>query len=141
MHIGDWGKKGEKPHPNWEIDFDCACVACVRASERSCVREMIPQWLGLAVRICGARRRRRPSVVRAEVPIDSSSFRNSDCILIAMTHLVFCGGGPVPSLVFRACFVRACVVGSWSCAPAFWPRSLSYCRRFANVLQPLANDM
>ena len=25
--------------PNWEIDFDfdCVCVACVRASERSCV--------------------------------------------------------------------------------------------------------
>ena len=47
--------------PNREIDFDCACVcvACVRASERSCVREMIPQWLGLAARICGTRRRRR----------------------------------------------------------------------------------
>jgi hypothetical protein len=23
--------------PNREIDFDCDCVACVRASERSCV--------------------------------------------------------------------------------------------------------
>ena len=41
--------------PNREIDFDCACVcvACVRASERSCVREMIPLWLGLGARICG----------------------------------------------------------------------------------------
>ena len=48
--------------PNREIDFDCACVcvACVRASERSCVREMIPLWLGLGARICGV----RPSSVR-----------------------------------------------------------------------------
>ena len=51
--------------PNREIDFGfgCSCVACVRASERSCVREMIPQWLGLAARICGTR---RPSPVRAK---------------------------------------------------------------------------
>ena len=49
--------------PNREIDFDCACVcvACVRASERSCVREMIPQWLGLAVRICGVPSRPVPT--------------------------------------------------------------------------------
>ena len=53
--------------PNREIDFDCACVcvACVRASERSCERETILQWLGLGARICGSssvvvRRRRRP---------------------------------------------------------------------------------
>ena len=41
--------------PNREIDFDCACVcvACVRASERSCVREMVPVWLGLGGQICG----------------------------------------------------------------------------------------
>ena len=41
--------------PNREIDFGfgCDCVACVRASERSCVREMIPLWLGLGARICG----------------------------------------------------------------------------------------
>ena len=41
--------------PNREIDFDCACVcvACVRASERSCVREMIPLWLGSGGEICG----------------------------------------------------------------------------------------
>ena len=41
--------------PNREIDFDCACVcvACVRASERSCVREMIPLWLGSGGRIRG----------------------------------------------------------------------------------------
>ena len=40
--------------PNREIDFDCACVcvACVRASERSCVREMIPLWLGSGGEIC-----------------------------------------------------------------------------------------
>ena len=40
---------------NREIDFDCGCVCvtCVRASERSCVREMIPLWLGLGARICG----------------------------------------------------------------------------------------
>ena len=43
------------PPPNREIDFGfgCDCVACVRASERSCVREMIPLWLGLGARICG----------------------------------------------------------------------------------------
>ena len=43
------------PPPNREIDFDCACacVACVRASERSCVREMIPLWLGSGGEICG----------------------------------------------------------------------------------------
>ena len=64
--------------PNREIDFDCACVcvACVRASERSCVREMIPLWLGSGGRICGY-----PSVrpsVRAPVPIKSWSFLNFD---------------------------------------------------------------
>ena len=43
------------PPPNREIDFDCACacVACVRASERSCVREMIPPWLGASGQIRG----------------------------------------------------------------------------------------
>ena len=50
--------------PNREIDFDCACVcvACVRASERSCERETILQWLGLGARICGSSSvvRRRP---------------------------------------------------------------------------------
>ena len=51
--------------PNREIDFDCACVcvACVRASERSCERETILQWLGLDARICGASVRRPASVV------------------------------------------------------------------------------
>ena len=44
------------PPPNREIDFDCACVcvACVRASERSCERETILQWLGLGARICAS---------------------------------------------------------------------------------------
>ena len=53
-------ESGVSPPPNREIDFGfgCDCVACVRASERSCVREMIPVWLGLAARICGTRRRR-----------------------------------------------------------------------------------
>ena len=41
--------------PNREIDFGfgCDCVACVRASERSCEREMTPLRLGLGARICG----------------------------------------------------------------------------------------
>ena len=41
--------------PNREIDFDCACVrvACERPSERSCVCEMIPLWLGAGGQICG----------------------------------------------------------------------------------------
>ena len=49
--------------PNREIDFDCACVcvACVRASERSCERETILQWLGLGARICGSSSSVRPS--------------------------------------------------------------------------------
>ena len=48
-------ESGVSSLPNQEIDFDfgCDCVACVRASERSCVREMIPLWLGLGARICG----------------------------------------------------------------------------------------
>ena len=48
--------------PNREIDFDCACVcvACVRASERSCVREMIPLWLGSGGEICGGPPSLRP---------------------------------------------------------------------------------
>ena len=52
--------------PNREIDFDCACVcvACVRASERSCERETILQWLGLGARICGSSSVVRPSVRR-----------------------------------------------------------------------------
>ena len=28
-----------RQHPNLEIDFDCACVACVRACEAVCVRD------------------------------------------------------------------------------------------------------
>ena len=32
-----------------------ALRACVRASERSCVREMIPLWLGVGGEICGVR--------------------------------------------------------------------------------------
>ena len=38
---------------------------------------------------------------------------------------MFLGGGPELSLVFRACFVCACVVGAWSCAPAFLAPALS----------------
>ena len=33
---------------------------------------------------------------------------------------MFCDGGPVLSLVSRACFGVACFVGAWSCAPVFW---------------------
>ena len=57
VYIGGWGcGAGFSPTPNREIDFDCAyvCVACVRASERSCVREAILQWLGVGARICGS---------------------------------------------------------------------------------------
>ena len=63
--------------PNREIDFGfgCDCVACVRASERSCVREMIPMWLGLAIRICGVRPSVPPSV---PPPLDFLSFQDSD---------------------------------------------------------------
>ena len=41
--------------PNREIDFDCACVcvACVRASERNCGREMIPLLPRVGGQICG----------------------------------------------------------------------------------------
>ena len=48
MYIGGWWF-------NWKIDFDCACVcvACVRARLRTCVRGMIPQWLGSAPGISG----------------------------------------------------------------------------------------
>ena len=63
--------------PNREIDFGfgCVCVACERASERSCVREMIPLWLGLAIRICGVRPSVRPSL---RPPLDFLSFQDSD---------------------------------------------------------------
>ena len=56
--------------PNREIDFGfgCDCVACVRASERSCVREMIPLWLGLGARICGVRPVRSGPSVRSVHP-------------------------------------------------------------------------
>ena len=67
--------------PNREIDFDCAsvCVACVRASERSCERETILQWLGLGARICGSSVavRRRPSV-RAAISMKSSRSETFD---------------------------------------------------------------
>ena len=48
-------ESGVSPPPNREIDFGfgCDCVACVRASERSCVCEMIPLWLGSGGQICG----------------------------------------------------------------------------------------
>ena len=82
--IGGWGVL--PTGKSISVSVALALRACVRASERSCVREMIPQWLGLAARICGT----RPVVVvvvRAAVPIESSSFLNSDrCILIAMTQ-------------------------------------------------------
>ena len=113
--IGDWGVRAALAlPPNREIDFDCACVcvACVRASERSCVREMIPLWLGAGGEICGG-----PSVppvrapvpiksVRAPVRIKSSSFSSSDrCFVISLTQCIFLGVGPMRFRVFRACFV------------------------------------
>ena len=68
--------------PNREIDFDCACVcvACVRASERSCVREAILQWLGVGARICGSSSvvRRPPSPVRAAISMKSSRSETFD---------------------------------------------------------------
>ena len=52
--IGGWGcGTVVRQHPNREIDFDCACVACVRACVRSCASGVFPQWLGSAGRICG----------------------------------------------------------------------------------------
>ena len=63
IHVGTYvyisevggSESGFSPPPYREIDFGfgCDCVACVRASERSCVREMILLWLGLGARICG----------------------------------------------------------------------------------------
>ena len=69
--------------PNREIDFGfgCDCVACVRASERSCVREMIPVWLGLAGQSCGVcrrRRRRRPSGRRPRLKVRASMILTDD---------------------------------------------------------------
>ena len=52
-------ESGVSSPPNREIDFGFGCD-CVRASERSCVREMIPVWLGLAIRICGVPPSLRP---------------------------------------------------------------------------------
>ena len=37
---------------------------------------------------------------------------------------MFFNVGPELSCVSRACFVGACVVGAWSCAPAFWAPQL-----------------
>ena len=48
------GKKGRRPTPiGKSISIALALRACVRASERSCVREMIPLWLGSGGEICG----------------------------------------------------------------------------------------
>ena len=100
--------------PNREIDFDCACVcvACVRASERSCVREMILQWLGAGARICGSvvvhpSSSIRPGghlgkKVRAARPLtdDSHSFGGGECFPILVSS-------------FRWCFVRVSWVSCW----------------------------
>ena len=74
--------------PNREIDFGfgCGCFACVRACERAKLRARDDSSMARARRenLWGPS---SSSVVRAEVPIKSSSFRNSDrCILIAMTQ-------------------------------------------------------
>ena len=45
------------------VSVAIALRACVRASERSCERETILQWLGLGARICGSSSSVRPSVV------------------------------------------------------------------------------
>ena len=63
----------------WEIDFDCACVECVRACVRSCASGMIPQWQGSAGRICG-RPSSRPSVLHRKLksrspPTEPSCFK------------------------------------------------------------------
>ena len=97
--------------PNREIDFDCACVcvACVRASERSCERETILQWLGLGARICGSSV--RPSVVRAamlkkklravrHLTDDSCSFGGGECFAVVVSSS-------------RWCFVRVSWVPCW----------------------------
>ena len=100
--------------PNREIDFDCACVcvACVRASERSCERETILQWLGLGARICGSssssvvvvRPSGQPSrkKVRAVRPLtdDSCSFGGGECFAVVVSSS-------------RWCFVRVSWVPCW----------------------------
>ena len=102
--------------PNREIDFDCACVcvACVRASERSCVREMIPLWLGAGGRICGY-----PSV-------PPGAGRDQKLELFEFRPMI---GDRVESLGVIVwwsrcvvCFVEACVVGSWSWSPGVYGR-------------------
>ena len=106
--------------PNREIDFDCACVcvACVRASERSCVREMIPLWLGVGGEICGVAGPDGPSL-QAPVRIKSSSFSSSDrCFVIVETQCIFLGGGLALFRVFRACFVVLAWLGRCLGPPA-----------------------
>ena len=71
--------------PNREIDFGfgCDCVACVRASERSCVRGTIFQWQGLAVLICGVRLRRLSSRRMSKLKVLLNSDRR---IVIALSQ-------------------------------------------------------
>ena len=47
---------------------------------------------------------------------------------------MFLGGGFELSCAFRVCFVGACVVGSWSWAPAFLVAEMLFCMWFVSVL-------
>ena len=68
------------------------------------MREMIPQWLGLAVRICGVR---RPVPSGRGVVFKSLSSETSDrCIVLVGEWRVFLGGGPELSCVFGVLFDR-----------------------------------
>ena len=54
-HIGGWGCESDcSPTPEPGTRFRLRLrLRCVRASERSRVREMIPLWLGSGGEICG----------------------------------------------------------------------------------------
>ena len=102
---GDKSDVSPTPEPGNRFRFRLR-LRCVRACERSCVREMIPLWLGVGGEICGVAGPVRSGPVRAPVPIKSSSFSSSDrCFVISLTQCIFLWVGRGLVRVFRACFV------------------------------------